>query len=234
MRAWGLWLALTACEGAVIQEPPPAAPETADEVEVDIRGPRRLVGPPVTTTRGDAFPGRELALVEGSERIALPEPALTGRITAEGAVFITEQRALIDQDGNVLDSDVELDLDVDSSGTRVAYGVRDSEGDFRVRVLDLGGGTTAHVSGALAHATTPFWLADGRLIVSGGQTNEIVGLWLLEGEGATRLTNFGMKVGEPLGPDFVPLPYQQQEVRESGGALVYETDGVPVRVEIPQ
>lgn len=166
-----------------------------------------------------------------------PVPSLTGCITSAGPLWVTEERTLIDERGTVLAPDAEQDLSVSPSGDEVAYVAHSDDGTSGIYILSMQRRSAQLVTGAFADATTPFFLPDGRLIFAGGYAGDFAGLWLLDlRTGAARqLTNHGLRVGQPLGPTFVPLPAWQDSLRLEGDMLVYEdgerTQRISLRAE---
>ena len=193
------------------------------------------VNAPSENAGTDRVPPRELVLRRDGRDIAPPVPCLTGRITAAGAVWLTAESTLVDEDGALLAADADQDLSVSASGEDVAFVAHSSEGVSGVYILSMRTRQTHLVTGDFANATTPLFLPDGRLIFSGGYAGDIAGLWMLDLREGTRtqLTNHGLRVGEPLGATFIPLPAWQSSMRVEHGVLAYDDGEGTRRITLP-
>ena len=182
----------------------------------------------------DSLPPRNLELRGGGRVVRPPVPSLSGCITRMGALWVTTEFTLIDERGALLAPDAEQDLSVSPAGDEVAFVAHSEEGISGIHILSMETRTAQLLTGEFANATTPFFLPDGRLIFAGGHTGDFAALWLLDRRtGATRqLTNHGLRVGQPLGPTFVPLPAWQSSMRLEVDVLVYEDGEGTQRVSL--
>lgn len=204
---------------------------TPDVVLEESFGRRLLAGPHPEVAEGtDDLPPRPLLLVDGARSFEPIVPSFDGRITAAGVVWATVEGTLIDGEGLVLASGIEPDLSVSPDGERVAYTAHRDDGSTAIQLLTVEDGTSRPLTETLSDATTPFFVDDERLVVVGARNGDVMGLWLIElGRGSlVPLTNAGLRVGEPFGPDFVPPPYHQRAMRVEEGTLIYD-DGEAVQ-----
>ena len=201
-----------------------AAPSWIAGAEViDSRGSLRiLAGPaPRAPEQTDLRPARPLALDDGGQFVDPPAPSWTGRLTAKGALWITVGEKLVDQAGNTLDEEVSPELAVSADGQQVAYTKGFPNG---VYVRDLRDGHVRHATAAMHDANQPIFHGANRLIVAGSATTEVYGIWvvdLVEGAKPRAITNGDLKVGQGLGPSFVPPPARHESMKLVGDTLVY-------------
>ena len=212
---------------------------TAGETVVDHHFGLRIVAIEGASTPSehatDTLPPRNLELRGGGRVVRPPVPSLSGCITRAGALWVTTDFTLIDERGALLAPDAEQDLSVSASGDEVAFVAHSEEGTSGIYILSMETRAAQLLTGEFANATTPFFLPDGRLIFAGGYAGDIAALWILDLTQGTRtqLTNHGLRVGEPLGATFIPLPAWQSSMRVERGVLSYHDGEGTQRITLP-
>jgi hypothetical protein len=206
-------------------EAPLEAAVDEEVTEHEVRFGRRLLAGRWDLAEGgtDVIPPRAFWIEERGQRRPAPD-ALDGWLTASGALFVTLERELVDADGAVIATDVEVDVCVSAEGDRIAFSQENGEGLSRVMLYALGADTPPRVATeAFDDALLPFFLADGTLVLAAAHQGEILGLFHVDPESGTtrRLTNDGLLIGAGSDPRFVPLPLGARHMRELDGRIVY-------------
>jgi hypothetical protein len=200
------------------------------ERAIDARGGQRIVaGPaPNTPAQTDLRPALPLAFFDGARFHEPPAPSWTGKLTAKGPVWITIHEELVDASGAILDREVAPELVVSADGLRLAY----TRGfPNAVYLLDLRGGRPTIATESMRDANQPLFHGDHRLVVTGSRTDELFGIWIVDlaaGAVPRAITNGDLRVGQGLGPSFVPPPARHESMRIVGETLFYD-DGVSER-----
>ncbi|MBI5542852.1 MAG: PD40 domain-containing protein [Deltaproteobacteria bacterium] len=217
--------------------PRPTAEPEEHRLVLDQRGGLRLEL--VRPVRAETTPPMEGALElvrEGGARRRLAEDVGAAAFAPDGAVLAIHRGALLRLEGGrfrtLVASGLAPELQIDSTGSRVALVRLLPQGDSAIDVLELAGEARPRqiVSGP-GYNNAPVFAPDGRTLLFVSTRTGLSSLFRvdLSGEGERQLTNRGLK---SVGPGFVPPPERAAPLRFEGDRLVWSADGARWFVEL--